>query len=111
MEYYGLRKAGDDIDFIIAEQDYQALSEKYPESKKDLFGDLGIIKDGFELWKTICLFDYNFLSDKAIETDKYLIISLEKLLFLKCLGLKIPKYHKDVELIIQKIMDNQYGST
>lgn len=41
MEYYEMRKAGDDIDFIITNDDYQALAEKYPDQRKDLYGDLG----------------------------------------------------------------------
>jgi hypothetical protein len=30
MEYYGLRMAGKDIDFVIISQDYERLSHKYP---------------------------------------------------------------------------------
>ena len=40
MEYYGLRKAGDDIDFIVSGEDYEGLAKLYSENKKDLFGDL-----------------------------------------------------------------------
>lgn len=38
MEYYGLRKCGNDIDFIISNQDYQILSLKYPDYKVDYWG-------------------------------------------------------------------------
>lgn len=110
MEYYELRKAGKDIDFVLALEDYEGLKQAYlePEYHRDLFGDLGIIVHEFELWTCICLFDYDFLSDKAIEKEEYLIISLEKLLFLKALAMSKKKYHKDLKLIVQKILDDKY---
>ncbi len=110
MEYYGLRKAGDDIDFVLALEDYEGLKEAYPEPEfhRDLFGDLGVIVHEFELWKWICSFDYDFLSEKAIEKKEYLIISLEKLLFLKALAMSKRKYRKDLILIVQKFLDDKY---
>ena len=42
MEYYGLRKAGADIDFVISERDYQDLVIQYPEQTRDIFGDMGM---------------------------------------------------------------------
>jgi len=106
-EYYGIRTSGQDTDFVVAKEDYQSLAERFPNHKKDIFGDLGVIKDGFEIWQTICYFDYEYLSQDALERGDYLIISLEKLLFLTALGMKKEKYHKDLELIVQKILDNQ----
>lgn len=67
MEFYGLRKAGADIDFVITNMDYQRLAQKYPDNKRDLWGDLGICVHGFEIWRSICWFDYDFLSEGAIE--------------------------------------------
>ena len=112
MEYYELRKAGNDIDFVITTEDYEGLKEKYPDPEyhRDLFGDLGIMINEFEIWKCILLFDYEFLSEDAIEKEEYLIISLEKLLFLKALAMKEEKYHNDLKLIVQKILDNQYDN-
>jgi len=112
MEYYELRKAGNDVDFVLALEDYEGLKEVYPEPKyhRDLFGDLGVIVHEFELWKCICLFNYDFLSEKAIEKEEYLIVSLEKLLFLKALAMKEEKYHKDLELLVQKILKIQYDT-
>jgi len=112
MEYYELRKAGKDIDFVISTEDYEELKEKYPdpECHRDLFGDLGTMVEEFEIWKCICLFDYEFLSENAIEKEGYLIISLEKLLFLKALAMKEEKYHKDLELIVKKIFKIQYDT-
>ena len=112
MEYYELRKAGKDIDFVISTEDYEGLKKKYPDPKchRDLFGDLGVMVEEFEIWKCICLFDYEFLSENAIEKEEYLIISLEKLLFLKALAMKEEKYHRDLELIVQKILKKQYDT-
>jgi hypothetical protein len=42
MEYYGLRKHGDDIDFIVTERDYQRLKARFPNNRKDVWGDFGI---------------------------------------------------------------------
>lgn len=109
MEYYGLRKAGRDIDFVIMTADYVALAEKYPDSKQEIFGDLGICQGQYELWTTICLFDYSALSMGAIEQSQYKIISLEKLLFLKALGYQQEKYLNDLKLVVDKILNIQYG--
>ena len=104
MDYYGLRPSGEDVDFVITATDYERLSRAYPEHLKNLGGDLGVCVYEFEIWKTICLFDYAFLSQGAIEAGDYLIISLERLLLLKALAMKVPKYHRDLELIVEKIL-------
>jgi hypothetical protein len=108
MEYYGLRKSGNDIDFVITVEDYERLSQKYPDHLKNLGGDLGVCVYEFEIWKTICLFDYAFLSRDAIEKEAYLIVSLEKLLFLKAIAMQEPKYHRDLELIVERVLQIQY---
>jgi hypothetical protein len=53
MEYYGLRKHGDDIDFIVTDRDYQRLKVKFPACRKDVWGDFGILVNGFELFRSI----------------------------------------------------------
>ena len=109
MEFYGLRSAGDDIDFVVTHADYAGLAALYPDHLKDLFGDLGVCVSEFELWSSILLFDYSFLSANAIESERYLVISLEKLLFLKALSIHEPKCERDLRLIVKKILDVQYG--
>jgi hypothetical protein len=52
---------------------YQSIASKYPELLKDIFGD-GVVKDGFELWRTIMLFDYDHLSVDAVEFNGFLVI-------------------------------------
>lgn len=127
MEYYGLRKAGKDVDFVISRRDHQRLKAKldkegliylkgrnksgYKETPEfvDLYGDKGILICEFEIWTCILRFDYDFLSEGATEKANCLIISLEKLLFLKTLAIGKPKYLKDVKLIVKKIIDKQYA--
>jgi hypothetical protein len=109
MEYYGLRKAGADIDLVVTVKDYVNLAAKYPDYTKDLFGDLGVCLHELELWKCILLFDYDFLSFRAVEETNFKVISLERLLFLKALGISEAKYEQDVRLIVKKIHNIQYG--
>jgi hypothetical protein len=109
MEYYQLRKAGADIDFVIGAHDYQQLAKQYPQNTKDLFGDLGVCIGEFEPWKCILLFEYDFLSIGALELKTTKIVSLEKLLFLKALAIAEPKYEQDIRLIVKKIHNVQYG--
>ncbi len=108
MEFYGLRKAGDDIDFVVVKEDLAALIKLYPTHLKDRWGDLGVAVHGFEIWKTIDYFDYKYLSQAAIEQDNYLVISLEKLLLQRAMAMKKPKYHKDLELVVDRITELQY---
>ena len=110
MEYYGLRPAGNDIDFVITRQDYERLAQQYPDHLRDLWGDLGVCVYGFELWSCICQFDYDFLSAGALDLGPYRVISLEKLLLLKALGMQIDKYRHDLELIAQKIKGDKYAA-
>ena len=109
MEYYDLRKAGADIDFVISSEDHKRLSQKYPNNIKDLYGDIGICIFEFEIWNQICTFDYNYLKENAIEESEYLVISLEKLLFLKALAMEVPKYLRDLELVVDRILKKAYG--
>ncbi len=110
MEFYGLRQAGADVDFVIPVNDYLRLSAQYPANLKDLWGDLGVCVFGFEIWASICLFDYDNLSQGATEQPDFRVISLEKLLFLKALAMKVEKYHQDLELIVKKILDEKYAA-
>lgn len=108
-EYYGIRNSGPDIDFVVNTTDYEQLANLYPKNTVDLFGDLGVKIHDFEIWKSICLFDYDFLSEHSEEKENYRIISLEKLLFLTALASKKEdKYQKDLKLIIAKILEKQY---
>ena len=107
MEYYGLRQSGADIDLVVTTEDYSRLAHMYPEHLKEIEGDLGVCVFKFEIWKTISYFDYEFLSDGAIKEDSCLVISLEKLLFMKALCMKEEKYRRDLELIVERVLQQQ----
>jgi hypothetical protein len=109
MEYYGLRKAGADIDLVISLRDHANLKKLYPDHIKDLYGDIGICEFDFEIWNQICRFDYEELKEGAIEEPDMLIISLEQLLFLKTLAIKKEKYYKDVLLLVDEILKRKYA--
>lgn len=108
MEFYGLRKAGDDIDWVISHSDHARLSLKYPDHLKDVHGDRGVCEFGFEIWNQICTFDYDNLRQGALEKDAYLVVSLEKLLFLKAIAMRIPKYKRDLELVVELVLKTAY---
>lgn len=108
MEHYGLRKRGADIDLVVIDEDYQALASMHPAFKRDIYGDLGVCMDDYEVWRTIMMFGYDHLSEEAEERGDLLVVSLEKLLLLKALGMSEEKYFEDLRLIVKKIIDNQY---
>lgn len=109
MEYYNLRKSGNDIDLVIHHDDHKILLSKYPNNVKDLYGDIGICEFGYEIWNQICTFNYDYLKLNAVEESDFLVVSLEKLLFLKALAMEIPKYHKDLELVVDLVLKKAYG--
>jgi len=74
---------------------------------KDLWGDLGVCPHEFEIWRTICLFDYDYYRKDAIEKANYLIISIENLLFMRALAYKKEKYFNDFKLIVEHIFNKQ----
>jgi hypothetical protein len=110
MEYYGIRKSGADIDLIITDEDYKNLAMQYPEKKKDLFGDLGLVIDNFEIWRSIAHLDYDFYKKDAIEEDQVFIISIDRLLWSRVCAMEVEKYRNDLMLMKEyyyKIYTNQ----
>jgi hypothetical protein len=100
MEYYGLRKHGDDVDFIVTERDYQNLKVKFPDNRKDVWGDFGFLVDGFELFRSIYKFDHTHYSQGAIELTNYKIISIDMLFRMKVFALGVAEKHdRDVQLL------------
>ncbi len=109
MEYYGLRKAGADIDLVISSRDHSNLKQQYPHHIKDLYGDIGICEFGFEIWNQICRYNYEELKVGAIEEPSIFVVSLERLLFLKTLAIKEEKYYRDVLLLVDEILKRKYS--
>lgn len=96
MEYYGMRKSGADIDLVICHEDYQSLVLKYPDKRKDIWGDLGVIIEPFEIWRCIMLLDYDFYIKDAIEEGSVFVVSLERLLLMRVFAMGVPKYMDDL---------------
>ena len=109
MEYYGLRRAGADIDLVLSGHDHDVLKRLYPDDVKDLYGDIGVCVFEFEMWNQICLFRYDFLKQNALEEDAYLVASVDKLIFVKAIAMHNAKYMKDLELLAKYATDIQYG--
>ncbi len=99
MEYYGMRKSGADIDLIISNEDYHDLSIKYPNNLKDLYGDLGLVLNQFEIWRSIALIDYNFFIKDAIDEGEVLVVSIDRLLWMRVCAMEVEKYKKDLDLM------------
>jgi hypothetical protein len=100
MEYYGLRTHGDDIDFIVTNRDYQRLKVKFPNHRKDVWGDFGILVNGFELFRSIYKFDHAHYSLGAIELTNYKIVSIDMLFRMKVFALGVAEKHDcDVQLL------------
>lgn len=99
MEYYGMRMAGADIDLIISDEDYYVLSEKYPDNKKDLYGDLGFVINEFEIWRSIALIDYDFFLKDAVDEGNVLVVSIDRLLWMRVCAMEVEKYKKDLDLM------------
>lgn len=109
MEYYGLRAAGADIDFVVTRDDYAGLAALYPTQLQELAGDLGVVHERFELWTSAYRFDYDALAVDAIDSGAYRVISLEKLLLLKALSMAQAKSAIDMLLLVDRILARQYG--
>lgn len=76
MEYYGMRKSGADIDLVICDKEYQSLAKTNPDRRKDIWGDLGVVIDSLEIWRSIALLDYDFYLKDAIDEGFAYIVSL-----------------------------------
>lgn len=105
MEYYGLRKRGHDIDFIVSFEDYDTALRLYPGGKKDLWGDWGVVAGEFELFRTVWKLDLGYLSEGALEFPQYRVIGLDRLLLMKALAMSSDEKNKaDFGLVLKHIL-------
>ena len=108
MEYYGMRKHGEDIDFIVSNRDYLQLEAKYRNFRKDMWGDFGIRVNEYELFRSMWKFDYQYFNIGAIEFDEYKIISIDMLFRMKVFAMDSGEKHKnDIELLKNYFMQFQ----
>ena len=98
-EYHGIRKSGSDIDLVICDQDYQLLAQKYPDNRKDIWGDLGVVLGQFEIWRCIMLLDYDFYLKDAIDEGVAYVASLDRLLLMCVFAMDVEKHMNDLKLI------------
>lgn len=112
MEYYELRKHGADVDFIVTERDYQGLKVQFPNNRKDVWGDFGILVNGFELFRSIYRFDHAHYSQGAIELTNYRIVSIDMLFRMKVFAIGVAQKHdSDVQLLkeyYQQFQNREY---
>jgi len=99
MQYYGMRKSGADIDLIICNKDYLELAREYPDKRKDIFGDLGVVIWPFEIWRSIAHLDYDFYKADAVEHDFISVVPIDRLLFMRVCAMDVQKYKDDLMLI------------
>ena len=104
MEYYGLRKSGEDVDLIVTDEDYQALAKLHPEKRKDIWGDLGVILWPLEIWRSIMYFDHAFYRQGAVDCGGIYVVSLEKLLLTRAYAMHTEKYKQDLGLILDRVL-------
>ena len=112
MEYHGLRKTVHDYDYIVSKRDWNKLKKLHPEKLLLLGGEKGdeIIyfkKEKVDIISTLMNHNYNDLAKGAIIKDKYKIISLEKLLYIKTIEVVFngaKKSKKDQKLIVEDII-------
>lgn len=105
MEFYRLRKGGKDTDFIIEEEDYNNLLQKYKTAEGKYFGDYVLTIGQYEFWRSIRFYDYNFYLQDASEQADFLVISLKSLVFMKALCIKDEERHlEDLRIIVEKVL-------
>jgi hypothetical protein len=110
MEYYGLREHGSDIDLLISEQDLALMWARFPDHRKDIWGDWGLLVDGVEMFRSVYRLDARFYGEGAEELANCRVISIERLLFMKWLAQgSIEKNDRDLALIRQHFMRAQHG--
>lgn len=107
MQHYGLRESTKDIDLVAPKEDIAALAKLYPDRIKDYWGDFGVCPYDFEIWKTICSFDYDYLSQGAIDIGEVLVISRELLIFSR-VAMKKDRYIDDAKLVMEQILGERY---
>ncbi len=99
MEYYGIRKSGPNVDLVVAGADYDALADRFPERRVDLSGDLCVVLGELKLWRSIALLDYGFYAHDAADEGEMMVVSLDRLLFMRVCAMGVAKYMDDLKLM------------
>lgn len=105
MEYYGIRKRGDDYDFIVSARDYRKLEAKYRDRRKDMWGDFGVRVGEFELFRSMYKFDYSYFDSGSIELERVKVVSIDILFRMQVFAMGSgEKRKRDVELLKEYFM-------
>ena len=119
MEYYNIRKAGHDFDYVVSPADWKELKKLHPDkinlfggkNEKDVDATINLYKVHVDLISTLFKFKYSYLSKGAINNKNYKIISIDKLLMLKTLGAVVNNHNKsikDQKRIVDHIVKTNY---
>ena len=103
MEFYELRPAGEDIDLLVAEEDYFVLAQSNAGQIKTSGQDTGLIVAGYELWQSKLGAGYRYWSEDAIEQDDFLVLSLERLFLMKLSSKNSLQNLQDTNLIAKRL--------
>ncbi len=107
MMYYGLRKAGQDVDLVVAKEDFSDMWTRFPHRRVEKFGEIGIYHKPFEIWPVFRGYTYWQLRKMSHEEGLFRVVSLKMLYTLKMLSATDErldpvirqKYAKDLALI------------
>ncbi len=72
------------------------MARKYPDKRKDIYGDFGAVIGEFEIWRSIALLDYDFFLKDAIDEGDLFVVSLDRLLLMRVCAMEVEKYRKDL---------------
>ena len=76
------------------------MKAKFSNHRKDVWGDFGVLVNGFELFRSIWKFDYAHYSLGAIELTNYKIVSIDMLFRMKVFAMGVAEKHDcDVQLL------------
>ena len=108
MEHYGLRRRGGDVDFIVSGRDYDALAARYPDHRKDVWGDLGVKVGAIELFRSVFRLDYDYYAEGSADCGFCLMPSLGRLFFMKAIAYgnrpDVPKHAEDFRLVMGAVI-------
>jgi len=64
----------------------------------------------FEIWRSIVHLDYNFFKKDAIEEEKIIIVSIDRLLWTRVCAMEVEKYRNDLKLLKEYYYKNYTNS-
>ena len=121
LQFYGIRQAGHDFDYMVSFEDWEKLKLLYLDNinlfggktEKDVDATINLDKNNehIDLISTLYQFNYDYLQQSSIEYKDFRIISLPMLLMVKTLAAinnNHEKSKRDQKLIVDFIVSKQY---